>query len=259
VRRYGQGGSFWRENPELPYLPVEAWELWNEPNIVTFSSNSDPERFARLLRIGGGAIHGADPAAKVILGGLFGRPLQIPPNISSGDFLNRVYRARAGEAVLRRRGAASIRRRRRRDAPPDPQPASCDAGPPRRPHPLYVTELGWGSDSFQTRWERGPLGQARELDEAFSMLAGNRRAWRIGGVWWFSWTDIRGGCQFCDSAGLLTENREAKPAWYRFNRLDRGRSGHRPAGRFRRVAPALRRRPDARRRSGRRRRRRGFG
>jgi hypothetical protein len=82
--------------------------------------------------------------------------------------------------------------------------------------PLYITELGWGSDSFQTRWERGLLGQARELDQAFSMLAGHRRSWRIGGVWWFSWADVKGGCQFCDSAGLLTELREAKPAWYRF-------------------------------------------
>ena len=82
--------------------------------------------------------------------------------------------------------------------------------------PLYVTELGWGSDSFQTRWERGLRGQARELDEAFGMLVANRLKWRIGGVWWFSWTDIQGGCQFCDSAGLLTESREAKPAWYRF-------------------------------------------
>ena len=55
--------------------------------------------------------------------------------------------------------------------------------------PLYVTELGWGSDSFESRWERGPCGQARELDRAFAMLAANRWRWRVGGVWWFSWAD----------------------------------------------------------------------
>ncbi len=216
VGRYGPSGSFWRENDELPFLPIRAWELWNEPNIVTFSSNSDPERFARLLRVGGRAIHGADHGAEVILGGLFGRPLQVPPNIGSGDFLNRVYRAQpvkrffdgvalhpyVADASAMRPQIRNLRRvmRVHRDAAT----------------PLYVTELGWGSDSFQTRWERGLLGQARELDEAFSMLAGNRHAWRIGGVWWFSWTDIGASCQFCDSAGLLTEQREAKPAWYRF-------------------------------------------
>jgi hypothetical protein len=82
--------------------------------------------------------------------------------------------------------------------------------------PIYVTELGWGSDSYQTRWERGMWGQARELDQAFSMLANHRRSWRVAGAWWFSWADAGPLCQFCDSAGLLTDRREAKPSWYRF-------------------------------------------
>jgi len=216
VERYGPDGTFWWENPELPFLSIRAWEIWNEENIVTFSSHSDPERYARLLRISGRAIHRADDGAKVILGGLFGRPLQIPPNIGSGDFLSRLYRARhvkqffdgvalhpyVADAAAMRPQILNLRRVMR---------VHHDADTP-----LYVTELGWGSDSFQTRWERGPLGQARELDQAFSMLASHRLSWRIGGVWWFSWADIKGGCQFCDSAGLLTEHREAKPSWYRF-------------------------------------------
>ena len=82
---------------------------------------------------------------------------------------------------------------------------------------LYMTELGWGSDSHESRWERGLRGQARELDRAMAMLVENRRRWRVEGVWWFSWTDVADTCQFCDSAGLLTEDREAKPAWYQFN------------------------------------------
>lgn len=217
VDRYGAGGAFWRENPEVPYLPVREWEVWNEENIVTFSARSDPGRFARLVRVSGRTIHGADPAARVILGGLFGRPLQVPPNVPSGDFLNRVYRAGGVKPYFD--GVAL-----------HPYVADAEAMVPQirnlrrvmRRHndsatPLYVTELGWGSDSFQTRWERGLQGQARELDQAFSLLAGHRAAWRIGGVWWFSWADDGGTCQFCDSAGLLTEEREAKPSWYRFN------------------------------------------
>lgn len=216
VRRYGPHGAFWRENPELAALPIRKWEIWNEPNIISFAAASDPERFARLLRVSGRAVHRADRGAKVILGGLFGRPLEVPPNVSSGDFLNRVYRAGrvkrffdgvalhpyVADAAAMRPQIRNLRRimRRHHDAAT----------------PLYLTELGWGSDSFQTRWERGLLGQARELDQAFGMLARHRRSWRIGGVWWFSWADINAGCQFCDSAGLLTERREAKPAWYRF-------------------------------------------
>jgi len=216
VRRYGAGGSFWAEHPELPYRPIRAWEVWNEENIVTFG-RADPEGFARMLRASGRVIHRADPGAKAILGGLFGRPLQVPPNVPSGSFLNRVYRA---GGVKRYFDGVALH----------PYVASVGAMIPQihnlrrvmRRHgdastPLYVTELGWGSDSFQTRWERGLQGQARELDRAFLLLSSHRRSWRIGGVWWFSWADAPDGCQFCDSAGLLTEAREAKPSWYRFN------------------------------------------
>jgi polysaccharide biosynthesis protein PslG len=216
VRRYGAAGSFWRQNPAVPYRPVRAWEIWNEENIVTFGG-ADPERFAPLVRISGRIVHRYDPGARTILGGLFGRPLQIPPNVSSGDYLSRIYRAGemkqyfdgialhpyVADAAAMRGQILNLRRVMRDHR---------DAGTP-----IYVTELGWGSDGFETRWERGPLGQARELNQAFSMLSRHRRSWRIGGVWWFSWADAFGSCQFCDSAGLLTEQREAKPSWYRFN------------------------------------------
>jgi hypothetical protein len=231
VRRYGPSGSFWRENPDLPYTPIRSWEIWNEENIVTFG-HANPVDFARLLRVSGRVIHGADPGAKVILGGLFGRPLQIPPNVGSGDFLSRIYRARRVKPYFD--GIAL-----------HPYVADAQAMLPqirnlrrvmRKHHdsatPLYVTELGWGSDSFQTRWERGMQGQARELDQAFSLLASHRTSWRIGGVWWFSWADAKDACQFCDSAGLLTEQREAKPSWYRFNAWTGGNADTVPRASF---------------------------
>jgi hypothetical protein len=232
VERYGPHGDFWRENPQLAALPIRAWEIWNEENIVTFSAGADPRRYARLLRISGRAIHRADPGAKAVLGGLFGRPLQIPPNVASGDFLERVYRAGrvkpffdgvalhpyVADAAAMRPQIRNLRRIMRRHG---------DGATP-----LYVTELGWGSDSFQTRWERGLLGQARELDQALSILTFNRRRWRVAGVWGFSWADAGQLCQFCDSAGLLTERREAKPAWYRFTAWTGGDPEIVPRGSF---------------------------
>jgi Beta-galactosidase len=222
VHRYGPGGGFWQQHPELTHTPIRRWEIWNEENIVTFG-RADPRRFARLLRVSGRIVHAG--GGEAVLGGLFGRPLQIPPNVSASGFLSELYRARRVKQFFD--GVAL-------------HPYVADAGALRaqirnlrrvmRLHndaatPLYLTELGWGSASFETRWERGPAGQARELHEAFSMLAGHRRSWGIGGVWWFSWVDAIGGCQFCDSAGLLTENREAKPSWYAFNAWSGGDPG----------------------------------
>ncbi len=217
VRRYGPDGAFWEENPGLPFVPIRRWEIWNEENIVTFSERPSPVRFARLIRLSGRILHAEDPGSKVILGGLFGRPLQIPPNVASGDFLSRFYRVGrvkqyfdgvalhpyVADASAMRAQITNLRRVMR---------IHGDATTP-----FYVTELGWGSDSFESRWERGLHGQARQLDRALAMLAAQRLRWRIRGVWWFSWTDEVGACQFCDSAGLLTARREAKPAWYEFN------------------------------------------
>jgi len=214
--RYGSRGSLRWENPDLPYLPIRRWEIWNEPNIVTFGK-ADPERFARLIRLSGRVLRDTDPGAKLIAGGLFGRPLQVPPNVHPGRFMARIYRTRRVKRwfdgialhpyVARARAIRGQIENLRRVVRVHNDAAT----------PIYVTELGWGSDSFESRWERGPLGQAEELDRALTMLASNRRRWRIGGVWWFSWVDADGACQFCDSAGLLTQRREAKPSWYVFN------------------------------------------
>jgi hypothetical protein len=217
ARRYGPNGSFWEESPELPFLPVRRWEIWNEENIVTFADEPDPVGFARLIRISGRALRRIDPGAEVILGGFFGRPLQIPPNMGSGEFLSRLYRVRDVKryfdgvalhpyvARARAMGAQIENLRRIMRVHHDART------------PIYVTELGWGSHSGPTRWERGLYGQARQLERAFAMLSANRLRWRVGGAWWFTWTDVGGSCGFCRSAGLLTERRKAKPAWYRFN------------------------------------------
>jgi hypothetical protein len=232
VGRYGPNGSFWKENPNLPFLPIHRWEIWNEENIVTFADRPDPVAFAKLIRISGRVLHRADPDSKVLLGGFFGRPLQVPPNVGSGDFLSRFYRARNVKryfdgvalhpyvARARAMGAQldNLRRVMR---------VHHDAATP-----IYVTELGWGSRSGPTRWERGLYGQANQLSRAFAMLSAERLRWRIGGVWWFTWTDEGGSCAFCRSAGLLTEKRKAKPAWYRFNAWTGGDPGAVPRALF---------------------------
>lgn len=217
VYRYGPWGEFWEENPEVDAYPIRKWEIWNEQNIVTFASDPDPARYATLLRIAGRVIHREDPGAQVIIGGFFGRPLQVPPNVYSGDFLSRLYRARnikqhfdgvalhpyVAEARAMRSQILNLRR------------IMGDHNDARTP--LYITELGWGSRSGPTRWERGLWGQANQLSQAFAMVSNHRLSWRIGGIWWFTWTDEGGTCLFCTSAGLLTAKREGKPAWYRFN------------------------------------------
>lgn len=232
ARRYGPGGSLWRQNPELPYEPIRRWEIWNEENIVTFASPARPRPFATLVRISGRVLHRADPGAKVILGGFFGRPLQIPPNVASGDFLSRLYRAggvkRHFDGVALHPYVADARAMRAQIV--NLRRVMRLHGDARTP--IYVTELGWGSRNGPTRWERGLYGQANQLSKAFAMLSAHRRDWRVGGVWWFTWSDEGGSCLFCRSAGLLTARREAKPSWYRFNAWTGGNAEAVPRANF---------------------------
>ena len=223
--RYGPEGEFWELHRKLDYLPITHWEIWNEENIVSQVNEANPVEYAKLIRISGRTLHATNPGSQVLIGGLFGRPLQIPPNIASGDFLQRVYRAGnvkpyfdgvalhpyVAEAKAMGAQLNNFRRIMRRQ------------GDARTP--IYVTELGWGSRSGPTRWERGPQGQANQLSEAFELLSENRARWNVRGVWWFTWTDEGGTCQFCGSAGLLTSHYEAKPSWYRFIEWTGGEPG----------------------------------
>jgi hypothetical protein len=72
AERYGTGGSFWSANPSLPVLPVQSYEIWNEPNLADFwpDIRGAAARYGELLAVTAPAIRAADPAGSVVLGGL---------------------------------------------------------------------------------------------------------------------------------------------------------------------------------------------
>jgi polysaccharide biosynthesis protein PslG len=68
VRRYGPGGSFWRQHPALAGSAISTFELWNEPYFS--SGNGDvynPGRYARLVKAASIAGHAAAPSGKFLL------------------------------------------------------------------------------------------------------------------------------------------------------------------------------------------------
>jgi hypothetical protein len=66
--RYGAGGSFWAQNPGVPYEPVSIFEIWNEENVSTYYVA--PATYGPLYAAARTAIHAVDPKASVITGGL---------------------------------------------------------------------------------------------------------------------------------------------------------------------------------------------
>ena len=93
VGRYGTRGTFWREHPDVPRLPVTDWQVWNEPNSPLFwKPKPDPAAYLELLRGFDSAARGADPQAQIVLGGLFPTPRG---GLTMRDFMTALYRDRA--------------------------------------------------------------------------------------------------------------------------------------------------------------------
>ncbi len=71
ARRYGPRGSFWRSHPALPYLPVHAWQIWNEPSLPEYWEPSpDPAAYTRLLIAASKAIKAVDRHAEIVTAGM---------------------------------------------------------------------------------------------------------------------------------------------------------------------------------------------
>jgi Glycosyl hydrolase catalytic core len=223
--RYGPGGTFWAANPAVPPRPIRTWQIWNEPNFKYFVVRPNPKEYGQLVKISHTAIRSVDPGARLVLAGLFARPLEAtfkrrpPQAYFAADFLNRMYLATPG--IKRKfhgvalhpytgnyRNVATYVEEFR-----DVLQAHRDAG-----KGLWLTEVSWSSQAPRAgnSFNKGRAGQAAQLRGAFGLVRANQRRWKVQRVYWFSVEDKRNSCNFCDGSGLFTEAFAPKPAWRAF-------------------------------------------
>lgn len=235
VERYGSRGDFWKEHgPQssdpLPKLPVRQWMIWNEPNFFYFADPVSPTDYGRLLNASATAIRGADSSAKIMIGGLFARPLGPPKKaLSAAKFVDQMMKTAKKSSfdlvalhpytpglnqlklvleefkgALSRKGLSSKK--------------------------MVISEIGWASGPKTNAFSTGSKqAQAKKLTEAFTLLIRDRQKYRIDSVYWFAWKDLPEGvpaCNMCTTIGLF-EAREklvAKPAWQAFVKFTGGRA-----------------------------------
>jgi hypothetical protein len=219
IARYGPQGSYWKANPDVPKQPIEAWQLWNEPNHDHYWSDQPfPAGYVKLARAASSAIHKADPDATVVGAGFADR---------SWESLSQIYRAGAKgvfdviaihpytyevKNVLRlvRYARRSLRQ----------------AGDPDRP--LWLTEVTWSSGKRPGHtpfpFETTAPDQAKRLGEALPQLIAQRKALGIDRIYWENWisTDSNhqnpfdfSGLRVLHPNGQVTE----KPAFPVFKRI----------------------------------------
>ena len=214
VRRYGRGGTFWRAHPELPYRPMTAWQVWNEPNFPAYwFKRPNARQYAALLKATGRAIHAVDPHAIVVTGGLPESRHGIPVV----RFLEGIYRYPGIRSAF---DAVAIH-------PYAQGPAGVHGGIVRaraimRRHgdarkSVWLTELGWATAGPRNPFTTTVRGQASRLRATYRMLLRHRRSWRIGMVVWFSFRDRKlfpgEKDWWAPHTGLFDTRGRPKPAW----------------------------------------------
>jgi hypothetical protein len=209
VGRYGPRGTFWGEHPELPRRPLRHWQIWNEPHLDHYweaggEATAWAPGYARLLRASYRAIKRADRGAKVVAAGVAD---------FIWDHLARLYRTGVRRSfdvvtinfftssprnVIRGVRRARMVMKRHRDA--------------RKP--IWITETTWPSSqgllpekkrpAWQLRWETTPAGTSRRLRGLYALAAKQRRRYRLGRVYWYTWATFYSRDDLFDYDGLLS-------------------------------------------------------
>lgn len=220
VARYGPSGTLWAEHPDVPRTPIRRWQVWNEPDIRKYwtparSQTAWARPYVALLRAAHTALKRADRGSTVVAAGLTNR---------SWIDLRRLYAAgarghfdvaalhpfsRRVSNVVKIVRLARAEMRRAHDA--------------RRR--VLLTEISWssgkGSSTFNYGWETTEQGQAERVRQILPALAKVRRAYRIDGVYWYTWLSPApgsrdsfdyGGLRRLDGAGGVVD----KPALFAF-------------------------------------------
>jgi hypothetical protein len=207
VERYGPGGDFWAEHPELRPRPIREWQIWNEPHFDFYWYTPRKEDWAAeyvaLLREAKRAIRSVDPKAKIVLAafadaswkvlnaaykaGVRGKFDVVAVNIFTGRPGFVMAAARLNRHVLRR-----YHERRK---------------------PIWVTETSFPAakgevpppeQEWQRRWYTTERGMARRLNQLYALGAKNARRLKLQRIYWYTWaSSYAGRDDLFDYSGLI--------------------------------------------------------
>ena len=195
---------------------IEAWEVWNEPNLPHFWAGSRRQYLDVILRPAAEAIRAADPLARVGAPGL--------AHLDSRDWHEWLLAVleEAGDQIdvvthhtYDRDSAGDVTAKLDASTPFGRNPVLWDLAPPSvrevleeagaRDKPFWLTETGWESA------QAGDGGQAsRYRDLLGTWLGGDRRRDWIDKIFFYELADGPGSPY---TWGILRADGSRKPAW----------------------------------------------
>jgi hypothetical protein len=206
ARRYGKGGSFWKQNPSLPRVPLREWQIWNEPTVENFWTLQPwQEDYVTLLERTRKAVRREDAGARIVTAGLV---------YESWEALEKIYGAGG-------RGSFDVVALH----PFTEKPANLleivercrkvmrSNGDGRRP--AFLSEVSWPSslDKIGRRYgyETTERGMAQKIRRAYPRIVRARKRLRIERAYWYTWLTRETDPDYpFDYAGLRRVRRDGK-------------------------------------------------
>lgn len=224
--RYGAGGAFWKQHPELKPMPLTAVELWNEPWAWWFwRPEPDPAAYARLAHAGAAAVRSVAPKDTILLAGdvwQFRRDSSAPPFLAAvlrtDPALARLVTGYSVHAYAGASPPSSTRAELRfafRRIPLTTRVARRF----RASKPIWLTEYGWST---------APATQhaVTERQQSRYLLAATKLAFRryhVAKAFVYDYSRSSGAQgDLDDNYGMMRPDGSYKPAWYAITRLLRG-------------------------------------
>jgi hypothetical protein len=182
IGRYGPRGSFWRENPGIPKMPIRSWQIWNEPDLAYYWKQPFASSYVSMLKVAHAAIKKADPGAQVVLGALTN---------TAWISLGQVYKVKGAKNlfdVVSVNGFTKIPANvmlfmvfvRR---------AMARFGDGAKP--LIATELSWPSAKGKTHAKLDFIttqaGQAHNISALLPLIGQQRLSLHLLGFYWYTW------------------------------------------------------------------------
>ena len=198
--RYGPGGTFWKQHPQVPSDPIRDWQIWNEPDSTKYWSDQPfVDGYAALLKAADGALKAVDRGARVVLAGFPSR---------SWVSLARLYAAGARpyfDVVAIHPFTLPVFNVLRILAQ-DRRVMSAHGDSHK---PIYITETSWPSAKDRTSIRYGfevtQAGQARKAHQLLTTLGRVHARYGLERVFWYTWLSFDSSTTSpFDYAGLLT-------------------------------------------------------
>jgi polysaccharide biosynthesis protein PslG len=182
IGRYGPRGSFWRENPGIPKMPIRSWQIWNEPNLAYYWKQPFASTYVSMLKVAHAAVKKADRGAKVVLGALTN---------TAWKSLGQVYKVKGAKSLF---DVVSVN-----DFTKIPANVIEFMVFVRRAmsrfrdgtKPLIASEISWPSAKGKTKasfdFITTPAGQARNISTLLPLIGQDRLSLHLSGFYWYTW------------------------------------------------------------------------